>query len=173
MDQNEFEHLNHLSDMAYEKFEALYASGALSELEQELHKVSLTLADKFTVSLELHLTVYDAQREKSLSLLTTGLTSGRPGNPYRTSGDSTVHRYVVDGFIRVVPHDYCPHCWASWDFKLINRTCPDCGYSLGNQVKLLLDTDVCPHCELGQVTRMNPTCTHCSFTVDPDIVVWG
>ncbi len=173
MDESEFEQLIHLSDMAYDKFEELYTSGALADLEQELHKVSLSLAGKFSVSLELHLNVYDAEREKNLSLLTTGLTSGREGKPYRTQGDSTVHRYVVDGFIRVVPHDYCPHCWAIWDFKLINRTCAECGYSLGNQVKLLLDTDVCPHCESGKLSRANPTCTNCSFTVEPDIVVWG
>ncbi len=173
MDESEFEQLTHLADTAFDKFEELYASGALAELEDELHAVSLNLADKFSVSLELNLSVFDAEREKSLSLLSTGLTASGKGTPYRTHGDSTVHRYVVDGFIRMVPHDYCPHCWAIWDFKLINRTCPECGYSLGDQVKLLLDTDVCPHCESGKVSRTNPTCPNCSFTVEPDIVVWG
>ena len=173
MDESEFELLDRLADTAADKFEELYASGALAELEEELNQVSLKLAARFSVSLEWRLSVYDAEREKSLRLLSTGLTGSAEGKPYRMHGDSTVHRYVVDGFIRVVPHDYCPQCWAEWDFKLINRTCPECGYTLGNQVRLLLDTDVCPHCENGKVSRANPTCTNCSFTVDSDVVVWG
>ncbi len=41
------------------------------------------------------------------------------------------------------------------------------------KVKLLLDSDVCPHCERGTVCRENPSCDDCGFTIDPDVVVWG
>ena len=72
-----------------------------------------------------------------------------------------------------VPHDYCPSCWGPWDFKLVHRTCPDCGAKLGRDVKLLVDSDVCPHCEEGKVTSVAPKCTRCAFEATPDIVWWG
>lgn len=173
MEESKFIQLRHLSDMAYDKFEELYSSGALAELEHEIYKVASDLPKTFSISLELNVSVFDEEREKSLSLLTTGLASDERGKPYRTRGDATVHRYVVDGHIRLVPHDYCPHCWGIWDFKLLNWSCPECGYILGKQVKMLLDTDTCPYCEKGKVTQTNPRCTSCSFLVEPDIVVWG
>ena len=64
------------------------------------------------------------------------------------------HRYLVDGEICEVPHDRCPNCWAGWSFKIGTPDtppealeCPCCGYGLGEQIKLMLDSDVCPHCE--------------------------
>ncbi|MEX0670350.1 MAG: hypothetical protein WD060_07840 [Pirellulales bacterium] len=39
--------------------------------------------------------------------------------------------------------------------------------------KVLLDSDVCPHCDEGRVTSENPTCDRCGYRVDPDMVSWG
>ena len=38
---------------------------------------------------------------------------------------------------------------------------------------LLLDSDVCPHCERGRITSDNLTCGKCGFTIDPRYVTWG
>ena len=73
----------------------------------------------------------------------------------------------------IVPHDYCPKCWDRWDFKWKNPSCGHCGATLGKEVKILLDTDICPYCELGNVTAAKPTCDRCGYQVDSSAVVWG
>jgi len=88
-------------------------------------------------------------------------------------GDSTPQRYVVEDGIQVVPHDRCPTCWELWDFKLQNPTCSHCGTTLGENCKVLLDTDECPWCQEGKVTVAKPRCEQCGFVVDPRIAVWG
>jgi NAD-dependent SIR2 family protein deacetylase len=80
---------------------------------------------------------------------------------------------VVDGDIQTVPDDRCPKCYGVWDFKLDHRSCSKCGATLGREVKLLLDADVCPFCEKGKVSLTVPTCDKCGQQIDPDIVVWG
>jgi len=107
------------------------------------------------------------------SILDTRQTFLNGKSPYIATGDSTLQRYVVNGDIIKVTHNYCPHCWEEWDFKLRNPTCSHCNYSLGNEIKLLLDTDVCPHCENGKISMNNPKCDQCGFVVSTDIVVWG
>jgi len=73
----------------------------------------------------------------------------------------------------VVPHDRCPRCWEIWDFKFKHESCTHCGATLGEEVKLLLDTDVCPNCEEGTVSITNPECGKCGCRVDPSKVTWG
>jgi hypothetical protein len=79
----------------------------------------------------------------------------------------------VRGEIQVVPHDRCPRCYGVWDFKFKNPACPGCGATLGRDVKVLLDTEVCPPCEGGDVSMTDPACDKCGYRVDPDLVTWG
>ena len=44
---------------------------------------------------------------------------------------------------------------------------------MGPEVKLLLDTDVCPFCEEGKVSLTTPLCDKCGQGIDPNVVVWG
>ncbi|MGO9465081.1 MAG: hypothetical protein ACLQIB_55050 [Isosphaeraceae bacterium] len=81
-------------------------------------------------------------------------------------------RYSV-GDMHVVPHDRCPNCYGLRDFKLKNPSCSECGATMGREVKLLLDTDVCPFCEEGEVSLTVPVCAKCRQRIDPAIVVWG
>ena len=121
----------------------------------------------------MELRVFNEQTETSLRLLTTGLSTSDGEEPYVCHGDSSMARYIVDGEICEVPHDHCPNCWASWDFKLKHRTCSFCELSLGKEIKLLLDTDICPNCEEGNVTLKSPRCSKCEFVADETIVAWG
>jgi hypothetical protein len=41
---------------------------------------------------------------------------------------------------------------------------------LGGNCRILLDTDIFPHCEKGNVSMMQPKC---GFQVEPNPVVWG
>ena len=84
-----------------------------------------------------------------------------------------VHRYVAGGEICEVPHDRCPQCWGSWDYKHERPSCPQCGIQMGSDVRLLLDSDVCPYCDRGRITSDNLTCGECGFTIDPRYVTWG
>lgn len=63
--------------------------------------------------------------------------------------------------------------WELWDFKFIHRSCEHCDAELGKNVKVLLDTDVCPQCERGTVTAVVPRCSECGFQVDSTILTWG
>ncbi len=58
-------------------------------------------------------------------------------------------------------------------FKLNHPSCSGCGATMGQDVKLLLDTDVCPFCEEGKVSLIAPVCDKCGQRIDPGIVVWG
>jgi hypothetical protein len=173
MKEDEFKSLDPLADLVNEACEKWLDSDKLSGLKEAMCKVSASLPATYSISVVVELRVYDEGREQVVNLLSTGLSTSSGGAPYRTTGDSTVHRYVVDGDICELPHDYCPHCWGPWDFKLLHPTCRNCGYSLGEEVKLLLDTDVCPHCEDGIVSATNLTCRKCGFALDPSFVLWG
>jgi ribosomal protein L37E len=143
------------------------------EIHRVLAQLTNILGKRYTVSLNLTVDVCDSEHERSLPLLSTGVSATVGKEPYRTWGDSTPQRYVLDEGIQVVPHDRCPKCWEVWDFKLQNPTCSHCGATLGEGCKLLLDTDECPWCQEGQVTVAKPRCDQCGFEVDPRLVVWG
>ena len=51
--------------------------------------------------------------------------------------------------------------------------CPCCGYEMGEQIKLMLDGDVCPYCEKGKMSMANPPCDQCGLVIDPRLVAWG
>jgi hypothetical protein len=135
--------------------------------------LSQAVGTGLTVSINMTVDVFDEAHERALPLLTTGLSVDYGREPHRTWGDSSPQRYVVDEGIQVVPHDRCPKCWEVWDFKLQNPTCSHCGATLGENCKLLLDTDECPWCQEGKVTVSQPRCNQCGFVVDPRFAVWG
>ena len=173
MKEAEFQAVDEVADVAFDAAEIWLASPQLVELKRAMKKALANLPQEFSIELGVELRVFDEQREKSIRLLTTGLNAHGGEEPYRVGGDSTVQRYVTDGEICQLPHDYCPHCWGLWDFKLLHPQCPECGYSLGKEVRLLLDSDVCPHCERGTVTAAKPNCEECGLQIDPSWVTWG
>lgn len=96
-----------------------------------------------------------------------------PGRDSLLIAPGTPQRYVVKEGIQVVPHDRCPTCWQVWDFKWSNPSCPHCDTTLGENCKILLDSDVCPFCEDGKVSMAKPRCNKCGHEIDPKTVVWG
>jgi hypothetical protein len=173
MDQSTFEAADPLMDEISELVDLALASDHLADLRQALSKLSAAIGSRYSVGLNVFVEVFDHQKERNLPLLNTGLSTTEGGEPFRTWGDSTPQRYVIDGEIQVVPHDRCPKCWDAWDFKLANRNCSHCDSVLGGNCKILLDTDICPECEKGTVWMGQPKCDQCGFEVDPSLVVWG
>jgi ribosomal protein L37E len=169
----EFKSLDPLAETLSKQCENWFTSEELAALRDALRKVSALLPPSYSLSIDVELRVFDPNRQQSLSLLTRGLCTSEGKEPYGTTGDSTIHRYVVGGEMCELPHDRCPHCWGKWDFKLQHPTCPQCGYSLGKEVRLLLDNDLCPHCEEGTLSLSQPTCPKCGFQVDAAFVTWG
>jgi hypothetical protein len=55
----------------------------------------------------------------------------------------------------------------------MHKSCSHCDATLGDNCKLLLDTDVCPHCENGKLSMVDPKCDKCDFEIDPSLVTWG
>jgi hypothetical protein len=173
MDQSSFEAADPILDEIGDMVDDLLDSDQLSFIRLALARLSEAVGPRYSVNLNLTLEVFDETRPHALPLLTTGLTTSGGKPPYKASGDSSPHRYVVDGDIQVVPHDRCPKCYGLWDFKLNNPSCSECGATMGQDVKMLLDSDVCPFCEEGTVSLTNPACTKCEQAINPDHVVWG
>jgi hypothetical protein len=144
-----------------------------TELRRLIAELGSLVGKGKIASVNIVVDVFDEDRECPLPLLTTGLSASPGKEPFRTWGDSTPQRYVVDEGIQVVPHDRCPQCWQVWDFKFENRSCPHCGTTLGKNCKLLLDSDECPNCQRGKVTVEKPRCDECGFVVDRLTVAWG
>lgn len=172
MNSEQFRTAEPLLDAISEEVDKLLDGADAETLRKLLGKLASGFDDKLGVSLRVELDVADWEREKVLTLLQTGISVG-DNSTYRTYGDSTLHRYLVGGEIVVVPSDSCPKCWSDWGFKFKNTSCPSCLLTLGEEVLLLLDSDICPFCEEGKVSSNAPTCDSCGFEVDQKMVNWG
>ena len=173
MEKNEFEQIDPLIDEISEQVSDLIEGETLEQLKAKLSEISTILGEPYLLTLEISLQVFDSDRENSLPLLQTGLSTNNGSPAYQCWGDSSPHRYVVNGQLFIVPHDHCPACWGRWDSKDRNPTCPECGVCMGDQVMWLLDNDVCPNCEEGSVTSSDPTRAKCGYSVNPAYIVWG
>jgi ribosomal protein S27AE len=172
MDKKTFEQVDPLVDVVAEQVTDLIDGDQLATIKQKMAAISRCLCDDFSVSLEINLRVTDPEG-LTLPLMQTGMSTFAGRVPHQVWGDCTPQRYVVHGDVVIVPNDHCPQCWGEWGFKDRNPECPECGVRIGDQVKLLLDTDGCPHCENGTVTASHPKCAECGFAVNPDHVIWG
>lgn len=170
MDQDQFAAMQPLLDNIAELAGKQFDSEQFRRIVAELGGI---VGNQKVASVTLVVDVFDEERECSLPLLTTGLSVFDGKEPYRCWGDSSLQRYVVDEGIQVVPHDRCPQCWHGWDFKGQDSSCLNCGITMGEKCKLLLDTDECPSCNQGKLTITKPRCDKCGHEVDPKKVVWG
>lgn len=173
MEPTQFEGLDRLADDVYDKFEELRKKGLFADLEEKLKQACAKLGKNYSVSFNVDLDVFDSEKEKGMVLIKTGVACSGGDQPHRADGTSSVHTYIVNGMIRKVPHEYCPGCWGEWGFKLMHQACPHCGMKMGKEICLLLDTDICPNCEKGKVSRSNPKCNECNYAVDLKMVRWG
>lgn len=173
MDPEVFEAADPIVDKIAEMVDSALDSDQLEGLRKALEELGKAVGPGYSASLTVTVEVFDSEREKALPLLSTGLSTADNGPPFRTWGDSSPQRYVVNGEIQVVPHDHCPACWGLWDFKFEHQTCPECGTTLGRDCKVLLDSDVCPHCEEGKVSTTSPICDKCGYKIDLNLVTWG
>lgn len=173
MDRSTFESADPILDEVADELDELLDSDQFAVVRVLLARLSETVGPRYSVNLTVGVDVFDPERRHALPLLTAGFSTSNGETPYKTHGDATRQKYVVDGEIQVVPHDRCPKCYGLWDFKLDHRSCSGCGATMGREVKLLLDTDVCPFCEAGKVSLTAPLCAKCGQQIDPDIVVWG
>ena len=177
MDQDQWKLADEQIDHISQKLEELLDSAAMDDVKTLLSNLETKLGGRYGISLNCIVDLFDRDPERQcehvLPLLNTGLSTSGTGEVYRTWGDSSPHRYVVDGEIHVVPHDRCPKCWGEWDFKWRHRSCVHCDAVLGENCKVLLDSDICPHCEKGRVSASKLSCDQCGFEVVPSCVVWG
>ena len=123
MDQSTFEAADPLIDEISELVDGALTSEQLAVLRQSLAKLSKAMGGRYSIGLIVSLEVFDHQQERNLPLLNTGLSTTDGSEPYRTWGDSTPQRYIVDGEIQVVPHDRCPNCWNTWVNAWRQRQC--------------------------------------------------
>ena len=173
MERSTFESVDPILDEIGATLDDLLDSDSFAPIRTLLARLSEKVGPDYSVNLSLFVDVFDAERSHALPLLNLGLSTSKGAEPYKTYGDSTPQKYVVDGEMQIVPHDRCPKCHGVWDFKLDHPVCSECGAIMGRDVKLLLDTDVCPFCEEGKVSSTNPVCSKCGHAIEPGSVVWG
>ena len=173
MNQTEWNGLKGLVDLTTDEVERYLNCEELKKVRKGMEEATKNLPQRYSLNLKLELTVFDDEREEELPLIQSGLSTSEGEEAYIFSSDSSEQRYLVNDEIRVVPQDYCPHCWGIWDLKLKNETCPTCEFSMGKEVKLLLDSNLCPFCEEGEVRIDQPVCPKCNNEVDKNKVAWG
>ncbi len=173
MDRSTYESADPIVDEIAVTVDELLDSDQFSAVRLALARLSEMVGARYSVNLNVCVDVFDAERSGALPLLNVGVSTTKGKPPYKTYGDSTPQKYVVSGEIQIVPHDRCPKCYGLWDFKFKHSTCSECGATMGREVKLLLDTDVCPWCEEGKVSLSAPVCDKCGHQIDPSVVVWG
>ena len=163
-------------DLAAQKFHALFdqldKEGRFDEVKEILSDLSKEDSD-YTPEIGFELCLTSERKENTIDILKTGISFSEESDGFRTEGSSSFSRYLLNGEIHDLPHEYCPNCWESWLYKFESLECPSCEIELGKDLKLLLDSDECPHCGEGKVTRDNPNCTSCNFFADPKYVSWG
>ena len=173
VDPATFEAADPIVDKIADAVDAALLSDQLADLRHLLQDLGKALGQRYSAELNVSIQIFDRELQRAVPLLNTGLSTTDDGPPYRAWGDSTPQRYLVGNEIQVVPHDRCPRCWDEWGFKFENPVCEHCGTTLGQDCKVLLDSDVCPNCERGKVSMTNPTCDQCGTKVDLDFVAWG
>lgn len=147
-------------------------SNQLGALRDRLSQLNEVIGDRYSVSLNVTLEIFDRDRMGALPVLNTGLSVSEGGVAFQTWGDALPQRYIVDGEVQVVPNDRCPKCWGEWAAKYEKLGCPHCDATLGGNCKILLDSGICPNCELGTVAIDQPKCAQCGFEAAPELVVW-
>ena len=173
MDKETFETIDPILDDIAGVANKLLKSAATDKLRSLLTNLNSTLGSRYLVSIHLNVTVFDTEKERCLPVLQTGFTGFDRDKPCRAIRGASPQHYIVDGELLIVPHDRCPRCWGKWDSKLQHPSCSHCGASLGKEVKLLLDRDVCPSCEEGNVSVFHPRCGKCGAEVELGQVTWG
>jgi len=169
----DFYAVDKITDDVSQVFDILYDKEVFSDIENKIKQVLAGLPDKYSINFLLKLDVFDSEKERAVNVYETGLTCGGNATPYRVEGGEAFSRFLVDGKIVVIPHAYCPNCWTAWMFKLEYCQCHECEYELGNQIKYLIDENICPYCEEGEITRKNNTCDKCNRTIDEKYISWG
>jgi ribosomal protein L37E len=173
MERDTFDRIDPMLDQLADRLEHLLQLAEMETIRDLVGQIGQLLGDHRSATLDIQLQIVDSEKKNSLPLLQMGFATDEGSDPYLCYGDSTPHRYLVDGTVVVVPHDHCPSCWGQWDVKDLHPTCPQCGISMGKQVKWMLDHDRCPNCEQSTVSSQAPKCSLCGYSINPDFIHWG
>lgn len=173
MDVQTYDLTHELADLLFTELQRLYGEQRLTKVEDKLKEISANLPKGYSLTVNFSVEVFDENRDKSLKTTDGGITCMDGDRPYLSTSESSAAKYIVDGELMKVPHDHCPNCWSRWSFKSRIRECRECGYRMGKEIKLLLDTNVCPHCENSPISVHNPQCEKCGYVADQNIVSWG
>ena len=156
MERDTFDRIDPMLDQLADRMEHLLQMPEMESIKDLVGQIGRLLGDHRSATLDIQLQIVDSEKKNTLPLLQMGIATDEGSDPYLCYGDSTPHRYLVDGTVVVVPHDHCPSCWGQWDVKDLHPICPQCGISMGKQVKWLLDHDQCPNCEQSTVSSQTP-----------------
>lgn len=170
MKQETSKKIDNVIQKVFEYFENIKQDPEFIGICEEMKNTGI--AEHEHLSLALVVNLFDEKKGGTLDLYASGMqTNG--GQYQKFEGGDTFEKFILNGEIEVVTNGKCPNCYNDWDFKLNSITCPTCSVSIGKEVKYLIDNDVCPSCDQGEVTRQNPKCDKCGYMVDQNTASWG
>lgn len=163
-----------LCDDMYELFHDLHDKGKFNAFKAKMEAISRDLPESVSIAFNWEIQMVHETGEKSpLPFYEMGVMTDEDNQCVNYKGGSTLETYIIDEQMMKIPHDRCPSCWEVWAFKFKERQCPHCSVTLGKEVKILIDNDVCPWCEKGKVSLTHPTCDECGFEIDESDIIWG
>lgn len=173
MDVQTYDQTHALADILLDEIRNLLEQGKLPAFEARLRAAEGQLPEGCSLSVNLSVGVFDPSRDRVLKTGDAGLLFEKNHETHACNYAPTPAKYLVEGVMAKVPHDHCPHCWSRWNFKSRFKECPKCGYQMGKEIKLLVDSDVCPRCENSKISYAQPACSECGYVADQAEVVWG
>ena len=168
----DFEKADEIAEKIHERFFQLITDGHFDDIIGDLDSIMKKASENESLDLSIDFRIYDENRDRDISIYRGGLAFNNESH-YEVAGGDALARYISDGNIVTIPNGHCPNCWGDWNFVPSNEGCDDCGFTLGNEVKYLIDDNICPNCLEGKVSIDNPTCDKCGYKVDENIVYWG
>jgi hypothetical protein len=108
MERDTFDRLDPLLDQLADRMEHLLQMPEMESIRDLVGQIGQLLGDHRSATLDIQLQIVDSEKKNTLPLLQMGFATDEGSAPYLCYGDSTPHRYLVDGTVVVVPHDHCP-----------------------------------------------------------------
>ena len=171
MERELFKKISNISDDLLEQFNERYQDEEYKATIDSLQKL-LKQNQNLGFQINLSLSIIDEKKEWFMELDQNAICIN-DDNQYMASGVESPHTYLCQGKIEKIRHNLCPSCWHDWDFKIKNPQCPNCDIKLGDDVKILIDSGVCPNCEEGKISFNNRKCDNCGNVIDEKYINWG
>lgn len=169
----DMEKLEQITERYRARYVELLEDGHFADLEDELEILMQSGSSNEVLFVGLHIELSHDSRGCALQLKGSRLHFTKDEGILISHAKAILARYLVHGRIVSATNMVCPNCWSIWVNKSPENGCPECDFHLGEDIKFLVDDDICPACNTGHVSQSNPQCDKCEEIIDDRVVCWG